>query len=55
MWPHRPEAALCRRRLVVDTINGQPARTSPHLRALSRHLAVVKDHKGVYPETPREL
>ena len=49
-------AALCRRRrrLVVDTINGQPARTSPYLPALSRHLAVVKDHKGVYLET-REL
>ena len=49
-------AALCRRRrrLVVDTINGEPARTSPYLPALSRHLAVVKDHKGVYLET-REL
>lgn len=49
-------AALCRRRrrLVVDTINGDPARTSPYLPALSRHVAVVKDHKGVYLET-REL
>ena len=34
----------------------RPTRANePHLRALSRHLAVVKDHKGVYPETPREL
>ena len=49
-------AALCRRRrrLTVDTINGDPARTSPYLPALSRHLAVVKDHKGVYLES-REL
>ena len=49
-------ATLCRRRrrLAIDTINGEPARTSPYLAALSRHLAVVKDHKGVYCET-REL
>ena len=49
-------ATLCRRRrrLAIDTINGEPARTSPYLAALSRHLAVVTDHKGVYCET-REL
>ena len=46
-------AALCRRRkrLTPETINDEPARVSPYLSALSRHLAVVKDHKGVYFET----
>ena len=49
-------AALCRRRkrLTPESINGEPARASPYLAALSRHVAVVKDHKGVYFET-REL
>ena len=47
-------AALCsrRRRLATETINGTPARTSPYLPALARHLAVVRDHKGVYFEPP---
>jgi len=46
-------AILCRRRkrLTPESINGEPARVSPYLTALSRHLAVVKDHKGVYFET----
>lgn len=46
-------AMLCRRRrrLSPQTINGEPARSSPYLTALSRHVAVVKDHKGVYFET----
>ena len=49
-------ATLCRRRkrLTPETINGEPARNSPYLAALSRHVAVVKDHKGVYFES-REL
>ena len=49
-------AVLCRRRkrLTPESINGEPARMSPYLAALSRHVAVVKDHKGVYLET-REL
>ena len=49
-------AILCRRRkrLTPESINGEPARASPYLAALSRHVAVVKDHKGVYFET-REL
>ena len=49
-------AILCRRRkrLTPESINDQPARVSTYLAALSRHLAVVKDHKGVYFET-REL
>lgn len=46
-------ATLCRRRkrLTTETINGEPARASAYLPALSRHLAVVTDHKGVYFES----
>jgi len=46
-------AAVCqrRRRLATETINGEPARGSPYLPALSRHLAVVSDHRGIYFET----
>ena len=49
-------AILCRRRkrLTPETINDDPARNSPYLAALARHVAVVKDHKGVYFES-REL
>ena len=49
-------AVLCRRRkrLTPETINDEPARNSPYLAALARHVAVVKDHKGVYCES-REL
>ena len=54
LLPHL--AALCRRRrrLATQTINGEPARHSPYLPALARHMAVVTDHKGLYFET-REL
>ena len=47
-------ATLCsrHRRLATETINGTPARASPYLPALARHLAVVRDHKGVYFEPP---
>ena len=46
-------AILCRRRkrLTPETINDDPARNSPYLAALARHVAVVKDHKGVYFES----
>ena len=46
-------AALCtrRKRLAVETINGEPARTSPYVPALSRHMTAVTDHKGIYFET----
>ena len=46
---------LChgRKRLGTQTINGEPARRSPYLPALGRHLKVVHDHKGVYFEVPR--
>ena len=52
LLPHL--AALCRRRrrLATRTINGEPARFSPYLPTLARHLAVVRDHKGVYFEPP---
>ena len=45
-------AKLCsrRKRLAVETINGEPARTSPYLPALSRHMTPVTDHKGLYFE-----
>ena len=53
LLPHL--AALCRRRrrLATRTINGEPARLSPYLPTLARHLAVVRDHKGVYFEPPK--
>ena len=38
------------RRLEVDTINDQPAKQSPYLDALSRHLTLLQDHRGVYFE-----
>jgi len=46
--------ALCRarKRLNTETINGEPARRSPYLPALGRHLKPVSDHKGVYFEAP---
>ena len=46
--------AICRarRRLATETINGEPARQSPYLPALGRHLKAVSDHKGVYFEAP---
>ena len=45
-------AVICRRRkrLAVDTVNGEPVRSSPYLPALSRHMTAVTDHKGVYFE-----
>lgn len=33
------------KRVTVETINGEPARTSPYLEPLQRHVEVVKDHK----------
>ena len=50
LLPHL--ATLCRRRRRLDTqtINGEPARRSPYLPTLARHVAVVTDHKGVYFE-----
>ena len=53
LLPHL--VALCRRRrrLATHTINGEPARLSPYLPTLARHLDVVRDHKGVYFEPPK--
>ena len=50
LLPHL--AALCRAkgRLVPETVNGEPARASPYLPALSRHMRAGTDHKGVYFE-----
>ena len=42
--------AETRKRVPVDTINGEPARTSTYLDVLSRHLKRVHDHKQVYYE-----
>ncbi|MCR9276698.1 MAG: DEAD/DEAH box helicase [Pseudomonadaceae bacterium] len=33
------------RRVTIETINEQPARTSPYLEVLQRHVEVVRDHK----------
>ena len=36
------------RRVVIETINDLPARQSPYLEALGRHLDLAHDHRGVY-------
>ncbi len=54
LLPHIAALVRRRKRLTPETINGEPARQSPYLPALARHVAVVKDHKGVYFEA-REL
>lgn len=38
------------RRVAIETINDLPARQSPYLDALGRHLDLVRDHRGVYVE-----
>ena len=38
------------RRVAIETINELPARQSPYLEALGRHLALAHDHRGVYVE-----
>ena len=37
-----------RRRVAIETINDLPARQSPHLEALDRHLELARDHRGIY-------
>ncbi len=39
-----------RTRVAIDTINDVPARQSPYLEALGRHLNLAHDHRGVYVE-----
>jgi ATP-dependent Lhr-like helicase len=39
------------RRVVVETINTAPARSSPYLEAIGRILKGVKDHKQIYFES----
>ena len=51
LLPNLARICTLRKRLSTETINGEPARTSPYLAALSRHLSTVADHKGVYLET----
>ncbi len=38
------------RRVVIETINDLPARQSPYLEALGRHLDLAHDHRGIYVE-----
>ena len=45
---HLPPILRARRRVVIETINDLPARQSPYLEALGRHLDLVHDHRGVY-------
>ena len=51
LLPNLARICAARKRLATETINGEPARASPYLPALSRHLAAVSDHKGVYFES----
>ena len=51
LLPNLARLCAARKRLATETINGEPARSSPYLAALSRHLATVADHKGVYLES----
>lgn len=36
------------RRVAIETINDLPARRSPYLEALDRHLELARDHRGIY-------
>ena len=51
LLPNLARICSARKRLATETINGEPARSSPYLATLSRHLATVTDHKGVYLES----
>ena len=51
LLPNLARICAARKRLATETINGEPAKSSPYLAALSRHLATVTDHKGVYLES----
>ena len=51
LLPNLARLCAARKRLATETINGEPARGSPYLAVLSRHLSTVADHKGVYLET----
>ena len=50
LLPFLNRLALRRGRLNIATINAEPARSSPYLPAIKRHLTVRSDHKGVYFE-----
>ena len=51
LLPNLIPICRARKRLTLETINGEPARSSPFLAALSRHLRMVADHNGIYFET----
>ena len=38
------------RRIAIETINDLPARQSPYLETLGRHMDLAHDHRGVYAE-----
>ena len=50
LLPKLAAVAPTGRRLVVETINDAPAQDSPHLAALSRHMTLRQDHRGVFFE-----
>ena len=50
LLPHLAEICRRRKRLTMDTVNGEPARSSPFLPALCRHMTAVTDHRGLYFE-----
>ena len=50
LLPNLARMCAARKRLATETINGEPAKLSPYLAVLSRHLQAVTDHKGVYFE-----
>ena len=55
LLPNLIPICRARKRLTVETINGEPARSSAYLPALSRHLRAVTDHRGVYFETMEHM
>ncbi len=52
---HLAPILRARRRVVIETINDLPARQSPYLEALERHLHLAHDHRGVYVERRIQL
>ena len=47
---HLPSILHAHRRAAIETINNLPARQSPYLEVLERHLHLAHDHRGVYLE-----